>query len=339
MVQSAGGAEGPPLPKQPRRRLTMDPMADMTTGQPTAQRTGAQHAIAAGDYQATVTQLGAGLRELRHRGHEVITGYAADDLPPAGAGQLLVPWPNRIDHGRYDFAGHSFQLDLSEPARGNAIHGLTRWATWQLAEQSGEHVELSLRLLGQPGYPFCLELRAGYRLTAAAGLEVSITARNAGSEPAPYGTGSHPYLRAGSLVDECELLLPAACWQPADDRGIPAGPPQDVTGSPYDFRARRLIGSTSLDHAFTALASDADGRSWTRLCGPAAEVALWAGPGYGWLQVFTGDPLSPQARRRALAVEPMTCPPNAFVSGTDLLTVAPGSGVTHSWGIQATSFS
>ena len=192
--------------------------------------TGAQHDIAAGDYRATITELGAGLRLLRHEDVPVLTEYGTDELPPAGAGQLLAPWPNRIDHGRYSFAGASCQLDLSEPANGNAIHGLTRWTSWQLVETGDDVVELGLRLLGRPGYPFCLELRARYRLSAA-GLEVTVTAHNGGSRPAPYGTGSHPYLRVGDgLVDDCTLELPATHWLPADDRGIPAGPPRDGGG-------------------------------------------------------------------------------------------------------------
>ncbi len=92
--------------------------------------TGAQYAISAGDYRARVTELGGGLRELTYRGRALITSYQPDELPPAGAGQLLAPWPNRIDGGRYEFAGASYQLELSEAVRGNAIHGLTRWANW-----------------------------------------------------------------------------------------------------------------------------------------------------------------------------------------------------------------
>jgi aldose 1-epimerase len=299
--------------------------------------TGAQYAIAAGDYEATVTELGAGLRTLTLGGQPVVVGYGEGELPPAAAGELLAPWPNRIDRGQYRFGGRDFQLELTEPARGNAIHGLTRWATWQVRTHAADHVELGLRLLGRPGYPFCLELRADYRLSAQGGLEVAVTALNAGTSAAPYGTGSHPYLLAGpGLVDDWTLQLPAARWQPADDRGIPSGPPQDVAGSPFDFRQRRPIGATALDHAFTALDTDADGRAWARLAGPAAALALWAGSGHRWLQVFTGDALGADARRRAVAIEPMTCPPNAFASGTDLLTLQPGASVTHRWGIQAT---
>ena len=120
--------------------------------------TGIQFRISAGDYSATVTELGAGLREFRHRDQPVITQYEPDELPPAGAGQLLAPWPNRIDGGRYSFGGASYQLDLSEPARGNAIHGLTRWADWQVVAHAADAVRLRHVLHGRPGYPFCLEL-------------------------------------------------------------------------------------------------------------------------------------------------------------------------------------
>jgi aldose 1-epimerase len=64
---------------------------------------------------------------------------------------------------------------------------------------------------------------------------------------------------------------------------------------------------------------------------------MWAGPGYGWLQVFTSDTLHGERHRRAVAIEPMTCPPNALVSGDDLIVLAPGESVSHSWGVAAAS--
>jgi aldose 1-epimerase len=164
-------------------------VADVTTlhernGGPTAvPLTGHQYHIGAGPYRATVTELGAGLRELLHDDQPLIAGYQPDELPPGGAGQLLATW---------------------------------------------------------------------------------------------------------------------------------------------------------LDHALTDLERDGDGRAWVHLVassGTESGVRLWADEGYRWLQVFTGDPLGPDLRRRALAVEPMTCPPNAFVTGDDLLILSPGEAVTHTWGI------
>ena len=300
--------------------------------------TGDQYQISAGGYQATITELGAGLREFSHDGTPAVAGYQADELPPGAAGELLAPWPNRIDGGRYTLGGVTYQLDLSEPGAGNAIHGLTRWAAWTLVRHDPGAVQLSLRLPGRQGYPFTLNLTARYEVAADTGLTVTVTARNPGSRPAPYGLGAHPYLTTGAAtVDECDLLLPAARWLPAGDRGIPAGPAQDVTGTPLDFRTARPVGDTRVDHAFTGLTREADGRVWVRLAGGGRQVALWAGDGLDWLQVFTGDTLGEAHRRRALAVEPMTCPPNAFASGTDLLMLAPGDSVTRSWGIQVTA--
>jgi aldose 1-epimerase len=297
--------------------------------------TGEQYRIQAGDYQAAITELGAGLRSLSFRGKPLITEYNPDQLPPAGAGQLLAPWPNRIDRGAYTFDGATYQLELSEAAKSNAIHGLTRWANWRPLVRGSSQIDLGYLLHGRPGYPFCLELSVAYQLGATSGLEVAVTARNVGSRPAPYGTGSHPYLTTGApTVDSCELVLPAARWLPADDRGIPSGAPTDVDGSAFDFRSPRRVGDTSIDHALTGLARDDAGRAWATLASDGVRIGLWAGPGYDWLQVFSGDALGPELRRRALAVEPMTCPPNAFVTGDDLIRLAPGQQVTHLWGIR-----
>jgi aldose 1-epimerase len=297
--------------------------------------TGTQHEISAGGYRATVTELGAGLRELMHEEKPLIVSYDRDELPPHGAGQLLAPWPNRVDGGHYSFQGGEYQLDLSEPARRNAIHGLTRWAPWQLVTRSDDSMLLRSIPHGQQGYPFCLEIDAEYRLDAASGLRVTITARNRGSRAAPWGTGSHPYLRIASpSVDECELTLPAATWLPVDGRGIPSGPPEDVAGTEFDFRKPRAVGATRMDHAFTGLDRDDDGRAWVCCAAGGSRAGLWADPGYPWLQVFTSDPLGPEFSRRVLAVEPMTCPPNAFVTGTDLVVLQPGESVTQAWGLR-----
>lgn len=295
--------------------------------------TGAQYEISAGDYRATVTELGAALRELTYAGRPLITSYQPDELPPGAAGQLLAPWPNRIDHGRYAFAGSTYQLDISEPELGNAIHGLTRWASWAPVQHEPDRVLLTHILHGRPGYPFCLELDAHY-LVGAAGLQVEITARNAGSHPAPYGTGSHPYLTGGTQIDSYLLTVPASRWLAADERGIPAGQAGDITGTPFDFRRARPLGSTHINHAFTGLERDSGGKAWTRLCTGHGELALWVGDGYGWLQVFTSDTLAQPQRRQAIAIEPMTCPPNSFVTGQDLIVLEPGQGVSHAWGLE-----
>jgi aldose 1-epimerase len=297
--------------------------------------TGTQYEIEAGDYRATVTELGAGLRELEHDGTALVTSFDADQLPPHGAGQLLSPWPNRVDGGRYSLDEAEYHLALSEPALGNAIHGLTRWTPW--TRVSHEENEVTLRSLphGSQGYPFAVQVDVTYRLEAESGLHVTVTATNKGSRPAPWGYGQHPYLTVDTpTVDDCELTLPADYWLPVDERLIPSAAPRDVTDGEYDFRTARKIGDTKFDHAFTGLRREQDGLAWVRLQTGGRRTGLWMDASCGWLQVFTSDGLDPSHNRAALAVEPMTCPPNAFVSGEQLIVLQPRESVTVRWGIR-----
>src|SRR4051794_41258530 len=125
---------------------------------------GEQYVITGADYRAVVTEEGAGLRVLEHDGRPLLLGFGEDEMPAAGRGQLLVPWPNRIRDGRYSFAGADLQLALTEPARHNASHGLVRWANWSPAAHEADRVRMELVLHPQPGYPFTLALSAEYRL-------------------------------------------------------------------------------------------------------------------------------------------------------------------------------
>ena len=298
--------------------------------------TGTQYEIEAGRYRATVTELGAGLRGLTFGDTVLAVGYDADELPPHSAGQLLTPWPNRVDGGQYAFEGKDYHLALSEPAKGNAIHGLTRWAPWTRVAHDRDEVTLRCAPHGQQGYPFAVQTDATYRLDAESGLHVTVTATNKGSRPAPWGTGAHPYLTAGTpTIDECQLELPADRWLPVNDRLIPAGPAQDVTGTDYDLRTARKLADVHLDTAFTGLRRGPDDLAWVRLSSGELTTALWMDAANPWLQVFTSDSLEPGRRRAAVAVEPMTCPPNAFGSGDDLIVLQPRESVTVRWGINA----
>jgi aldose 1-epimerase len=297
--------------------------------------TGAQHEIGHGDQRAVVVQVGGGLRSYDVAGRAVVDGYGPDARPDGGRGQLLAPWPNRIRDGRYNWAGTDQQLALSEAAHHNAIHGLVRWAEWSVLDRSDSGVMVGTRVWPQPGYPFRLGVTATYELTDD-GLAVVITGRNEGSEPAPYGVGQHPYVTAGTeRVDDAVLTVPADEWVRCDERGLPVAT-EPVADTPYDFRTARAIGDTTLDTPFAALTRDGQGRVVVRLDAPdgSSGVDVWLGDGADYLQVYTGDTLDPPRRRTGLAVEPMSCPPDAFNSGVGLVTLEPGDSHTLTWGIR-----
>jgi aldose 1-epimerase len=298
---------------------------------------GEQHEIRSGGYRAVVTECGAGLRVLEYDGRPLVHGYDEASIASAGRGQLLLPWPNRLEDGSYSFGGRDHQLPLSEPSRHNASHGLTRWASWTVEETTGHSVSLVYRLMSQPGYPWTVDLHVLYDLSAD-GLTATITASNMSTEPAPYAQGAHPYLTVGTgPVDGWELRLPAATRLLTNDRMLPVAD-EPVEGTPYDFRVRRPIRDLALDDAFTDVSRDAEGRDQVELFDPAsgAGVGLWMDAAHGWVQVYSGDDL-PVAARASLAVEPMTAPANAFRSGRGLVVLgsAGSEDDTHSssWGI------
>jgi aldose 1-epimerase len=294
---------------------------------------GQQVEIVFGDQRAVVVEVGGGLRSYQVGGQELLDGYRPDEMCSSGRGQVLIPWPNRLQDGSYEFDGRRHQLPLTEPTASNAIHGLVRWALWRVEEHEANRTVLAHALHPQPGYPFALTLRVEYTLSDS-GLAARTTATNVGPSACPYGAGAHPYLTLGTpTVDPLVLRVPAGSVVTSDPRGLPMDT-TSVEGTEYDFRRPRTIGATVLDNAFTDLRRDEDGLARVELGDPAngARIALWVDETYEYLMVFTGDPL-PDVNRRSLAVEPMTCPPNAFRTGDSLIRLEPGASVTTTWGI------
>jgi len=279
---------------------------------------GEQLEIAFAGQRAVVTEVGAGLRTYSVDGREILDGYSDREIAPSGRGQMLLPWPNRIAEGRYEFGGEERQLPVNEPETGCAIHGLVRWAAWSVAEQDTHRVVVEHTLHPQPGYPFAVALSIAYSLSED-GLRVSTTATNVGEDPCPYGAGAHPYLNPGTpTVDTAILRVPARTV-------LDVGP---VDGTEFDFRKGRPVGGTKLDHCFADLDRDDDGLVRVALDG----TTLWADEAYGYLMLYTGDG-RPDVARRSLAVEPMTCPPHAFRTGESVIVIEPGDSVESAWGL------
>ena len=295
---------------------------------------GEQHVISHEDQVVVVTEVGATLRAYSAGERGVLDGFSVDDPSSAGRGQVLAPWPNRLDGGRYEFDGRQGVAAIDEPEFGNAIHGLVRWLPWLLASKTDEAVTLECVVHPQPAYPWRLELGLEYRL-GADGLAVVARATNPSADAAPFGIGFHPYLTIGIPVDDVRLTIPASRRLTTDDRALPVGE-EEVAETEFDFTVGRPVGAVRLDTCFTGLARGSDGRSRARLESNDGEygVEVWADEAFGYLQAYTGDTLEPASRRRrAVAIEPMTCPPNAFASGVDVIRLGPAETWSGAWGI------
>jgi len=305
-------------------------------GTVTTPRSGRQLHLSAGGYEAVIASVGASLRTLTHRGRDLVVPFDADEVRPAYRGATLAPWPNRIVDGRYVFAGAEHRLPLTEPARGHALHGLVAWAEFADRVVENDRVVLAAVVEPRAGYPFRVEVEIEYRLDAA-GLTQTVTARNLGADAAPWGTGPHPYLVAGpGRVDDWSLSLPAAqVLTVTPDRLSPIAVENVDEHPQWDFRTPHPIGDVFIDHAFTSLARE-DGAAEVRVTTDAGDgVAISWDHRCPWVQVHTADTPDAATSRRGLAVEPMTCAPDAFNSGAGLIVLEPGASHAASWSIRA----
>jgi len=322
-------------------------------------------------YRAIIGAQGATLLWLSRGELSLIEGPpVASTFAPDGRGQVLAPWPNRLEGGSYTWAGSTHQLPINEIERNCAIHGLVRWSHWQRARTDSDSPSISLdhRILPRPGYPFCLDLQVSYALSEN-GLCVTTKARvprepGGLSQPGtlvPFGLGFHPYLTPGTPGNPNAWLLqlPVDSVLTCDERGLPTGITSlDKAEEPLDWRKASPIGNSVLDHTFHIArvsraseafhASDAPPvpepnqgepparRAEAILSDPESgvQVVLWCNEGFKWLQCFTGDTLPAERRRRAVAIEPMTCPPNAFATGWNVIALAPGEEWVGQWGLE-----
>jgi aldose 1-epimerase len=285
--------------------------------------------VSADGARLAVDLRGGGLRELVVGDWHLLDGYPAGAVPAGRRGGVLLPWPNRLRGGRWHWRGRDLQLDVVSAASPNAMHGLLTAQPWSVLAERPGGVTVGTVLEPRSGYPFRLAVAIDYELSPGR-LSVTVRVRNAGDADAPFGVGMHPYLHVGAGSDgglaDAELTVPARTALVVD-AGLPTG------GSrPFDGAVGR-IGERELDDPVTDLVRDDDGWARVLLRGPAGALELAVDGSWPWLQVYSGDTLPAGQRRRSLAVEPMTCPPNALADGADLVVLAPGKIWSGSWSL------
>jgi aldose 1-epimerase len=208
-----------------------------------------------------------------------------------------------------------------------------------VAEREAHTVTLAATIYPQHGYPFVVDTSVRYELTGD-GIRVTHELRNDSAAAAPVAVGAHPFLRVGNApVGELTLTVAAATRFVTDDRLNPVGE-VPVAGTGFDLRAGVLVGDLDLDTAFGAVQHGADGVARHRLTAPdGAWTEVWQGADFGFVQAFTPHTFprptfaDPDALGQAVAIEPMTAPPNAFNSGLGVRWLEPGKSWSGSWGI------
>lgn len=293
--------------------------------------TGEQFEISRAGARAVVTELAGCLRLFEHGGVQLTETFADADIPPGASGILLAPWPNRVAGGQWMLHGRRQQLDITEPSRGNASHGLLRNTGYLPVARSGSSVTLRAEIFPQHGYPFRLTHQVRYAIDGEGALAVTQSLVNHSAEAAPAALGAHPYLRLGEVeTGELSLAVRAASYLQVDEKLIPT---RTVPAEgEMDLRAGVRVSGRALDAAFTGLERDAGRRSRCTLTAPdGSSVSLWQDAAFQYVHIFITDKYP--GRTVAVAVEPMTAPANAFNSGDGLCWLEPGQTLSASWGI------
>lgn len=298
--------------------------------------------IRSGHYQAEVTSVGASLRSLRWDGRDLIVPFEGALPRPSYSGATLAPWPNRIVDGRYTFAGVDHELPLTEPARHHALHGLVLWSEFADRAIDTDRVLLSTVIEPRHGYPFRIEVEVEYRLDAE-GLHHTVTGRNLGLDPAPWGCAPHPYLTPGhGSIHEWTLTLQAdSLLTVTPDRLCPLTVAPVDDHPRLDFRATRPLGDADIDHAYTDL-TFVEGFASAEVRAPdGAGTRMRWDRGSPWVQVYTAaDPRTTGLSGAGIAIEPMTCAPDAFNASrypfnTGLIVLRAGESATTTSALSA----
>ncbi|WP_458107127.1 aldose 1-epimerase family protein [Arthrobacter sp. R3-55] len=294
--------------------------------------TGRQFELRRGDALAVVTELAAGLRLYSRGGVQLTESYDDDQISPGATGITLAPWANRVEDGVWYLDGKKQQLDITEVSRNNASHGLLRNSAYALVDESEFSVTLDATVFPQHGYPFLVRHVVRYELDDAMDLRVSQTLVNDSQGRAPFVLGAHPYLRLGDVAPEdLVLTVKAATRLVADERLIPRS--TAAADGQYDLSAGTAVGDLLIDVALTDLTYDGGVARHTLSAPDGRSVSLEQDETSPYVHVFVTDTFP--GRSKAVAIEPMTGPANAFNSGDGLRWLAPGEAFTMSWGITA----
>ncbi|KQB83935.1 hypothetical protein [Corynebacterium oculi] len=267
-----------------------------------------------GETEAVISASGASIRSLHRAGRPLLRGFPAGEHPPEATNITLAPWPNRVAGAAFTFGGEVHRLEVTEPERGHALHGLSPGTLFDLV--ATEEVARLRAVLGpRAGWPWAIEVGVTYRVRPW-GVQAEIGARNLSDRPAPCALGAHPYLDPqGWPLDECVLHLGETRRLPLDARMIPRGHLEPGPGRSVVMRGRH----------YDDLLYHRDTSPEVRLVHSSGEGVLLR-TSQRWMQLYT----SPQ---RWLAVEPMTAPPDALNSHVDLSVLGPGETLSADYAV------
>lgn len=300
--------------------------------------TGEQHVLQNERVRAEIGSVAAVLRSLSVDGQALTEHTPEHRMPQQGRGIVLAPWPNRVREARWSWGGREQLLDVTDPSYGAASHGLLRNTAYRAVERAEDAVELSAFIPPQHGWPFALATRVRYALDED-GITVTHSVQNLSTGPAVWAVGAHPFLRVGSApVERLVLTVPAAIRLALDDTLTPVGT-DELRDTDADLSEGREVETLDLNHPYGAIDRGPSGELAWLDSADGSRTTLWGDEDFRWLQIYTPrdhprEDAQGLTHGLAVAIEPMTAPPDALNSGVDLIHLSAGGSWSGSWGIR-----
>ncbi|MBN1116952.1 MAG: aldose 1-epimerase [Bacteroidales bacterium] len=255
-----------------------------------------------------------------------------ETLESSFKGSNLFPFPNRIKDGKYDFNGKIYQLKMNFPQENNAIHGLVFTKKFKVTDKSESDTEATLSIAYSPkenaqGYPFSYTQEVKFSLSQEKGLIVTTSFKNTDSIKIPTGLGWHPYFMLTSKVDDIYIQFPSKNSYEVDSQMIPTGKSESYT----KYNKLKQIEDDKFDTCFDV--DQLNEIASIILKDPSIDggLEIWQETGnkkFNFLQVYTPP------HRNNIAIEPMTCMPDAFNNKQGLIILEPNEKLEVSWGVK-----
>lgn len=275
--------------------------------------------ISAFGYQATIDLEDASLTSLRFRGMQIIKEFTPELGRQFYAGQVLAPWPNRIRDGEYSIDNILYKIPVNEYERNTALHGFLNAESWSLLKFSEQEISFKTITNKKEYYPFRLEIIVLYQLFQS-GLKVTVTAKNLSFMPAPYGVGFHPYviLEIEREFHDWFLQIPADRYMKVDEERYLPTQMEACRKDNFDFTNLKQIGNIKINHAFK-FANSKEENTIFLLNAQGEGIYLRCDKSIPWVEIYIPGHDHNSENQNFVAIEPMSCPPDSFNSGVDLV--------------------
>ncbi|WP_295895225.1 aldose 1-epimerase [uncultured Vibrio sp.] len=270
---------------------------------------------------------------VNHSPFSFISGYSSpkelnDQNPFFSRSAKLFPFPNRLANGEYQFDGQHYQLPPNFPWSEHAVHGLLYNQPFELIDSRADSEQASITVRYKttelhPQFPHAFSLDITYQINRQGQLSCSTSIENNGTHSFPFGDAWHPYFSLNQPLERCLLTMPA-CLEVEHIDDLPSGHKHAFDR----FSQPTSLANVTLNHCFE-FQQQAPITLSLSLDDNSASLQYQQDASYPFIQLYTPD------SEASIAIEPMTCPANAFNNYIGLLTLEPNQRREFQWQCQA----